>query len=256
MRTARECPLSSSRATRGAGAALLIAVVTLWSCRTTTTGPSLDDADLRVLFIGNSLTYVHDVPDLVQALAGIDGRSMAHAELTLPDASLEDHWQSGAADHIRRLKPDIVVLQQGPSSLPESRVHLIQWTEMFAAVIREAGGEPALYMVWPSTTRSFAFSDVMESYAAAANAVEGRLLPAGATWVEAWKLDPSLDLYAADGFHASYLGALAAAQTIYTVLFDADPAALPRLSDAVSEGELEILRGAVAAAIAAWHVGS
>jgi hypothetical protein len=237
-------------------AALLATALTLWSCAATSTGPGLDDADVRVLFIGNSLTYGHDVPGLVQALALADGRSMAHAELTMPDASLEDHWHAGAAARIRRLKPDIVVLQQGPSSLPESRVHLVQWTETFAAVIREAGGEPALYMVWPSTTRRFAFPDVMESYAAAASAVGGRLLPAGATWVEAWKLDSSLEFHAADGVHATYLGALAAAQTIYTVLFDADPAALPRLNDGVSEAVLEILSDAVAAGVAAWEAGS
>lgn len=246
---------TGSRCT-GAAAAFLVTALTLWSCGTTSTGPGLDDADVRVLFIGNSLTYVHDVPGLVQALALADGRSMAHTALTMPDASLEDHWHAGAADQIRRLRPDIVVLQQGPSSLPESRTHLVQWTETFATVIREAGGEPALYMVWPSTARSFAFPDVIDSYAAAASAVGGRLLPAGATWVEAWKLDSSLEFHAADGFHASYLGALAAAQTIYAALFDADPAALPRLNDDVSERVLEVLSDAVAASTAAWDVGS
>jgi hypothetical protein len=244
---------------RVATPALIGAALSLVSCAGgsgTPSEPEFEEAELRVMFIGNSLTYAHDVPGLVRALAEADGRSMSQLVLAMPDASLEDHWHAGAADYIRRLQPDVVVMQQGPSSLPESRVHLVHWTRTFDAVIREVGAKPALYMVWPPTTRSFAFDDVMGSYAAAADAVDGLLLPAGATWVEAWALDPSLPFYSGDGFHPSYLGALAAAQTIYAVLFDADPMALPRIDDTISDADLDTLRRAVAASIAAWDAGS
>ena len=214
--------------------------------------PELEDAELRVMFIGNSLTYAHDVPGLVRALADAEGRSMSHVVLAMPDASLEDHWYAGAADDIRRLQPDVVVMQQGPSSLPESRDHLVHWTVKFDSVIGNVGGTTALYMVWPPTSRSFAFDDVMGSYAAAADAVDGLLLPAGGTWIEAWALEPSLPFYSSDGFHPSYLGALAAAQTIYAVLFDSDPMTLPRIDDSISDEALGILRRAVAASIAVW----
>src|SRR5690606_12904104 len=129
-----------------------------------------------------------------------------------PDFSLEDHWHNGVADDIRRLRADIVVMQQGPSSLPESRTHLVHWSAQLAAAIREAGGEPALYMVWPDASRQFAFGDVEASYADAAETIGGRLLPVGTTWLRAWDQDAQLQLYAADGLHASYIGALAAAQ--------------------------------------------
>ena len=58
--------------------------------------------------------------------------------------SLEDHWNIGTAlDSISTRRWDIVVLQQGPSSLDASRANLIEWTGHFTARIRAAGGQPA-----------------------------------------------------------------------------------------------------------------
>ncbi|HEX6132372.1 MAG TPA: hypothetical protein VFZ24_00230 [Longimicrobiales bacterium] len=206
-------------------------------------------ADMRVLFVGNSLTYTHDIPGLVQTLADRTGRSMSHGTIAHPDFSLEDHWNAGLAREIERLRPDVVVMQQGPSSLPESRVHLVHWTQTIAEAIRAAGGEPALYMVWPDVSRTFAFEAVHDSYRAAADAVDGRFIPAGSAWLEVWARDESAQLYGFDGVHPSYLGALVAAHTIHAVLFDADPLTTPALDDAVPPALLDLVRAAVHAAI-------
>lgn len=208
--------------------------------------PVLGDADLRVAFVGNSLTFVNDVPRLVQAMADSDERSMAHVTLTQGGFSLEDHWYAGVPEILRDVQADVVILQQGPSSLPENREHLIHWSRRLAAVIREAGGEPALYMVWPSRERAFAFPDVWTSYRLAADSADAAFIPAGQTWVEAWALDETLPLYGSDGFHQSYLGALAAAQTIYAVLFQVPADSVPSLDDTVSPEIREILRAALA----------
>lgn len=230
-------------------AVALTVVLTGTACTQASTGVEPADTELRLLFIGNSLTRTHDVPGLVEALAQAAGRSLSQTAIVAPNSSLEDHWNAGVADDIRRLRADVVIMQQGPSSLPESREHLALWSERLAEVIREAGGEPALYTVWPPADRRFAFADVVTSYATAAAAVDGLLLPAGATWLEAWKLDPSLPLYGPDGFHPSYLGAFAAALTIYAVLFDVEPSAAPSLDDAVTAAQRDILNRAVSASL-------
>jgi hypothetical protein len=234
---------------------LLMAVIALPACSSNkVTGPGFNEnADVRILFIGNSLTYFHDVPSLVRQLAARQDMSVSTATIAYPDFSLEDHWNNGIADEIRRLSPDFVVMQQGPSSLVENRAHLVHWSQQLAAVIREAGGEPALYMVWPDNTRRFAFSAVETSYAEAARAVNGRLLPVGTTWLRAWDQDPDLPLYSSDGLHASYLGALAAAQTIFAGLLDVDAATLAPLDDNVTAARLNVLRAAVAASIQQWQ---
>lgn len=212
-------------------------------------GGELGDADLRVVFVGNSLTDTHDVPGLVQAMAEVAGQSMAHAVITRPGVSLEDHWHAGAPARLRELAADVVVLQQGPSSLPANQEHLAQWAGRFAGVIREAGGEPALYMVWPSSSRRFAFEDVWTSYRNAALAVEGLLAPAGQTWIEAWELDDGLALYGPDGFHPTYLGALVAAQTIYAVLFGVTGEEVPALDDGFGAEMRTLLAEAVDASL-------
>jgi hypothetical protein len=234
---------------------LSLAAPVLAACSSiSVTAPKFDDdADVKILFVGNSLTYVHDVPGLVRQLAVLDDLSVSTVTIAYPDFALEDHWNNGIADEIRRLRADIVVMQQGPSSLVDSRAHLVQWSQQLTTVVREAGGEPALYMVWPDVSRRFAFPDVETSYAQAAQAVGGRLLPAGTTWLRAWDQESDLPLYDGDGLHASYIGALAAAQTIYASLFDVDAASINALNDNVSPARMNVLRAAVAASIEQWQ---
>jgi hypothetical protein len=180
-------------------------------------------APMRILFIGNSLTYVNDVPGMVCTLARSTGRKVVCETLAQPDFSLEDHWRGDARRTIAR-GWDVVVLQQGPSALRESRALLIDFTRRFDAEIRKAGARTALYMVWPSRQRRGDFAAVGESYAAAARAVNGTLLPAGDAWLAAWSADSTLPLYGADGFHPSPMGSYLAAMTIYRQLFGPVPA--------------------------------
>ena len=183
--------------------------------------PSREDqaGDLRVLFIGNSLTSVNDLPRLVEDLAARENPRMRVAMVAKNDFSLDDHWQEGTARKaIERGGWSFVVLQQGPSALPESRVQLRASVAQFDAIIRKAGARPALYMVWPSLARKGDFDRVRESYAIAASDVNGLFIPAGEAWRAAWKRDSTIALYSQDGLHptpqASYLAALVVASRL------------------------------------------
>jgi hypothetical protein len=185
----------------------------------------------RVLFVGNSLTEDNDLPLLVEALSAAGGRTLRCESVTYGGAALEDHWSRRTQDRIAIGSWRFVVLQQGPSALPESRVNLREWTARFDAVIRAAGGRTALYMVWPESYRREAFPQVSDSYRLAAEDVGGVLLPAGDAWIAAWQRDPSLALYGPDGFHPTLAGSYLAALTIYAGLTGASPVGLPsRLS--------------------------
>ena len=129
---------------------------------------------------------------MVEALAREGGRPFAVDAVTFGGAALEDHWSRGTQDRIAASAYRFVVLQQGPSALPESRANLREWTRRFDAVIRKAGGRTALYMVWPESYRPQAFPEVSASYRLAAEDVEGILLPAGDAWVAAWRGEPGL----------------------------------------------------------------
>ncbi|HEX7139145.1 MAG TPA: hypothetical protein VF219_14925 [Vicinamibacterales bacterium] len=170
----------------------------------------------RVLFVGNSLTAANDLPSRLRELSLADGDGWETSAIAYPNYSLEDHWQHGDATRaIADGHWTFVVLQQGPSALPESRALLVDFTRRFDSAIRAGGGRTALYMVWPAGSRRGDFPGVSQSYAAAAAAVSGLLLPVGDAWQAAWREDPRLPLYGDDGFHPSRLGTALGAIVIY-----------------------------------------
>jgi hypothetical protein len=202
-------------------------LATLAACGATPADPA-PAPDLRILFIGNSLTFANDLPAMVQQLGRSEpGRTVTVGAVAFPDFSLEDHWNQGDALKAIKAGPwDFVVLQQGPSALPESRTNLIEWSGRFATEIRRAGARPALYMVWPELSRESVWSEVTESYRAAAAAVDGVLLPAGEALRSARATDPALALFAGDGFHPTVAGTYGAALVIYAMTANVSPLGL------------------------------
>ncbi len=178
---------------------------------------------LRLLFIGNSLTYANDLPRLVQQVATAAGQPPPEVRMVASGGfSLQDHWDDGAAQAaLAEGGWDVVILQQGPSALPASQRELRASTVRFADVIRRSGARPALYMVWPERERLYALPDVGLAYAAAAQAGDGLLLPVGDAWQIAWQRDPCLPLYSPDGFHPSPTGSWLAALVIYGGVYGA-----------------------------------
>ena len=172
--------------------------------------------------------------------------------MTAGDFSLEDHWNRGEAQKaIERGKWDLVVLQQGPSALPESRVLLVDYSRKFAEEIRRVGGRPALYMVWPPASRSAEWDQVTESYLAAARAVNGVVFPVGEAFRAAVRRDPGLMLFAGDGFHPSSAGTYLAALVIYAQASNRSPVGISGVARIVNLplGDIEALEGGASEAI-------
>lgn len=197
---------------------------------------------IHVLFVGNSLTYFNSLPEIVQALSDSAGVGPIRSRtVAFPDYSLEDHWSEGSARRaIAKGGWHYVVLQQGPSAASDSRVLLIDYAERFDAEIRKKGGAPALYSVWPQASRSQDFARASESYALAAEAVDGVFLGVADAWQAAWRRDPSLALYASDGLHPTPLGSYLAALVIYAKLTDRSPLGLPHALRLESGGTIAI----------------
>jgi lysophospholipase L1-like esterase len=200
--------------------AVLLASIPVAAQKRRSVAPQPVGAEQRILFIGNSLTEGNDLPSIVCRLAAA-GRHNAKCEsVTGGGFALEDHFADGRA--LRKLEDErwsIVVLQQGPSALDESRVNLREWTAKFNTLITASGARAALFAVWPEKARSRDFPRVSDSYHLAANDVGGLFFPAGDAWLAAWRRDPTLPLYGGDNFHPSPAGSYLAALTIYRVIF-------------------------------------
>lgn len=187
---------------------------------------------IKVLFIGNSLTYVNNLPGTLSALALTAGDTIQVRMVAEPNFALIDHYVGGsnALGEIASGGWNFVVLQQGPSTTPINRDSLILTAKLFEPRIRAVGATPALYMVWPTTDRIAFFDSARVSYQMAATAVGGVFMPAGRAWVTAWASDANLALYDPDGLHPSPLGTYLAALVIYERLTGHDARQLPGMA--------------------------
>lgn len=181
--------------------------------------PDSSRQQLKLLFIGNSLTYTNDLPGMVKSIAELDGKNIHVQTIALPNYSLEDHWNEGnAAAAIENDSYDFVIMQQGPSAMPESQSLLLQYARKFSELCKEKKAVPVLFTVWPSRSRSFDHDNVISSYANAARQTGSLLSPAGLAWKKAWAINPSMALYGPDQFHPGLDGSLLSAMTIYITI--------------------------------------
>jgi hypothetical protein len=214
----------------------------------------------RVLLIGNSLTLANGLGSMIEALARAAGNPPIETRtVAIGGYSLEDHWTQGDA---RRALRDggwsTVVLQQGPSSLPESRDLLREYVGRFDAEARRAGARVALFMVWPPRSGPGTYAQVSQSYRSAAADVHGLLLPAGDAFRAALEKDPGAPLFDADGFHPSPLGTYLAAIVIYQALSNRAEPFVPATLESperrfppivLAPGAVSLLRSAARAAV-------
>ncbi len=188
-----------------------------------------DHAKINILFVGNSLTYMNDLPGLLEAMIEAADAGPAHiSAITFGNAGLEDHWRRGdVRTAFAQGGWDVIVLQQGPSAT-EGRPSLLEYSKKFAAEIpADSETRIALYQVWPSSQRDFDFDGVCESYKMAAEQCGGLLYPVGQAWRLAWAREPELELYGGDGFHPSRLGSYLAALVMFEQLTAHSPIGLP-----------------------------
>ena len=117
-------------------------------------------APIRVLFVGNSLTYTNNLPRMVRAIAASQtgGPVIETATYAIPGAELDDLWDEGhAAAALREGDWDVVVLQERGGLLscvarstrdPECRrsdgAH-----RRFSELAGERGARVLLLMTWP-----------------------------------------------------------------------------------------------------------
>lgn len=178
---------------------------------------------MRILMLGNSLTFTNNLP---QVLAGLTGAEVVHH--TRGGARLSEHLnpstrlgaQTQAALETERW--DYVVLQEmshGPITAPKS---FFSSVEQLCRQIREQGAVPVLYATWAYRKDSAKLRvkgwdydemarGLSEAYHKAARENHALIADVGQRFYE---LSETQDLYAGDGVHPNERGARLAAKTI------------------------------------------
>ena len=178
-----------------------------------------DRPGLRVLFVGNSMTYYHGMPQMVEKLAtGAPGAEPLFAvSYTRPGWTLEE---AAADDRLARLIEsvpwDALVLQEqtGRASGSEEwlRYKTIPYAQELQRPIEARGGRTLLYMTWYRR-----YEDDLGSL------LSVPVAPVASALGEAHWRRPDLQLLESDGHHPSLGGSYLAACVFYAVLTGRNP---------------------------------
>ncbi len=210
------------------------------------TGPKLTGSGRKLLFIGNSHTYMNDVPGMLQAIAAAAGpESLAVASDAPPNFALIDHANGQAPKDIAAASWSIVILQQGWTPAGACRDTLRLATKMLAADARKVNAQVALYQVWTPIDRPAHMPGTIRSYELAADDVQGLLFPAAAAFQNALRRNPSLPMYL-DGLHASREGSYLVALVMYATIFQRTPIGLPTTFITAAGDHVQIAAGTAA----------
>lgn len=197
---------------------------------------------LRVLFIGNSYTYYHNLPAIMAGLAAgaSPNRTVQVAMEVEGGATLEQHWLRGRA--LQRIEDepwDVVVLQEqsmlgvtlvegAPAINAPETFH--RYARLFDRAIRRRGARTVLFSTWSRRHAPREHQQALDAaYTALGRDLGARVAPVGATWQRVRAARPGLDLYDPDGSHPSPAGSYLAATVLWGVIGDAAPTALPPL---------------------------
>lgn len=188
----------------------------LWCCLITSI--SFGQA-IKVLFVGNSLTYTNNLPELVKLEAKSRGFKVKVSMLAYPNYAIIDHWSDGDVQKmIMNGKYDYVVIQQGPSSQEEGRRMLIEDGATLARLCEKYETQLAYFMVWPSNVYYHTFDKVIQNHKAAAEENNAVLFPVGEVWKKHFDETKDFSYYGMDGFHPSLRGSQVAAKVIVDTL--------------------------------------
>ncbi len=194
---------------------------------------------LRVLFVGNSYTYVNALLSVVTAIARASrGPAIEATSVTVGGATLRSHWETNdAPTRIMTASWEAVVIQ-GQSVEPvlnydEFRAYGLRFGQL-ATTYR---ARPVFYATWPrragdalyaeswSGGAPSAFNDRLDlAYSRVSTMTSGTVAHVGNAWMAALSAHPAITLYADDGSHPSAAGTWLAACVMYRALTGSLPA--------------------------------
>jgi hypothetical protein len=215
----------------------------------------------RVLFIGNSYTYVNDLPTTFANLAWAGGHRVEVGTLAAGGETLAGHVSDSATATTIASAPWNTVVLQDQSENPA--VAEYRQTEMYPAVtqlvamIRSAGAVPLLFLTWGHqsgwpqaglSTYSSMQAAVDQGYLDIASRLAVSIAPVGDAWqsVISKRADPGL--WQEDGVHPTTAGTYLAACVFYAAIFQQSPVGLG-YQDGLPAAEAAMLQQASAATV-------
>ncbi|WP_375208111.1 hypothetical protein [Hyphococcus sp.] len=188
---------------------------------------------IRILFIGNSLTYFNDLPAVLEQTANHDGVIRAETALVASGgATLAQHWKDGAAaEMIRSGDWDYVVLQEQSQlgARIENGARKMDEPEAFYSAAREfdreinnADAQTVFMLTWSHKDKPEEQALLHEAYESIACELGAVLAPAGAAWRLLRERNSGIDLYY-DNVHPNFNGTYLSAMVVGMILVPGFP---------------------------------
>lgn len=192
------------------------------------------------LFIGNSYTYVNNLPQMVSDIALSKGDTLVNDQSTFGGYTFLDHCNNSATwTKIRSKKWDYVILQaqsQEPSiDASQVQTQTYPYAKQLADSIRANNGccEVLFFMTWgrkngdasncsayPAVcTYTGMQARLRESYIMFKDSLIASVAPVGVAWKNLRNNSPLIDLYQADESHPALPGTYLAACVFYSSIF-------------------------------------
>lgn len=207
---------------------------------------SFSQEEIRVLFLGNSYTYVNDLPKIIKDIAINEGKVFTYESVTPGGCTLFQHLDSQTSmSKIRQGNWDYVILQE-QSQLPVIDYYRHNTLKPSYKALHDSillynpEAKVVGYMTWGRRyggqqcvnfgdglycSANFAdFNHMQDTLTAAycenAYATNSYVAPVGEAWKSALAADPSLVLHSSDNSHPSYDGSYLAACVFYSVFWN------------------------------------
>lgn len=186
---------------------------------------------LKVLFVGNSYTYVQNLPQVVSIISDSTRTKLLTRKSTVGGAFLSEHWFGKRGlktkEIITKGKFDIVILQENSMGTILQPDSTIKYAKLLCQLIKASGAKPCFYMTWAREKVPQYQDEITNVYSKIAKENGAILVPVGKAWRLAMKLRPTINLYDPDGSHPSGLGAILSAYVFVGALTGEVPASIP-----------------------------
>lgn len=193
----------------------------------------------RVLFIGNSYTFVNNLPGVFAAVSAALRRPV-YADMIAPGgATLADHAAStDVLGLIRTGHWTYVVLQEQslmPAVEPSRQRQMYPAARTLVDEIRRAGARPVFLATWghrdgwpEGALADYAAmqAQVTRGYRTIADELQAVVAPVGDAWASVVARHPDIPLWQPDGSHPTVQGTFLAANVLYATLFHEAPRGL------------------------------
>jgi len=170
---------------------------------------------LRVLFVGNSYTFVNNVPEQLKMMAKSKGHDLVYEQHTPGGRSFQKHWEEKkAVEKMQTGKFDIVALQNQSFEPVSNPANMMKYGKLLAVEADKIGARKIYYLTmayeepldWMKKDSAEArrslklFSKMTDrlakSYTQLARKTQGDVAPVGVAWKMAYESIPDIKLHA------------------------------------------------------------